>query len=197
MPTVEELESQLQEKDTALAEANTKLTGYTEKLGKVEDLESFLTLKTDRDNLKKEVAKVKNLEAEIATLKKGNKGNQDEDKAKLLEDKEKELEALSEKLTLAETKAAEKDALEAEIVKELTDQLPKEHKEIVEGMLIPKLRAYVKLHGVKDPAKVDGGNASGEEVKLTAEQKKEAETLGLSDKLYLEVIESRKKKDNK
>lgn len=170
MPTVEELQSQLETKDKELTEVKTKVTEYEEKLGKVPDIESFNQLKTDRDTLKSELKALKD------SMK---KNGSDDDKEKLLADKEAELERLNGELTTAKAKAAEKDALEADIVKELTEQLPDDPaiKALAEGLPIPKLRLLVKTHSVAGSFKSHNGQANNNEIKLTDKQKKEAKEM--------------------
>lgn len=171
MPTVEELQAELETKNKELTEVNEKVKSYQDKLGKVEDLESFTSLKTDRDNLK---SKVKTFESEIETLKKGANG--DEAIKKLLADRESELAQLNSKLSEAEKKAQKADALEADIVRELMSQLPDDAdiKSLAEGMEIPKLRLLVKKHSTATPPPVHGGQATGDEKKLNDKQLKEA-----------------------
>lgn len=174
MPTVEELEAQLATKDKELTEVNEKVKTYQEKLGKVEDLESFATLKSDRDSLK---SKVKTFETEIETLKKSSNG--DEAIKKLLADKEAELERLNGELTTVKEKAQKADTLEAEIVKELMEQLPDDEniKSLATGMEISKLRLLVKTHSAGAPFKPHGGQPSPNEIKLTDKQLKEASEM--------------------
>lgn len=171
MPTIEELQAELETKNKELTEVSDKVKTYQEKLGKVEDLESFTSLKSDRDSLK---SKVKTFEAEIETLKKSTNG--DEAIKKLLQDKETELSSLTVKLTELEKKAQKADTLEADIIKELVSQLPDDPdiKSLADGLEIPKLRLLVKKHTVATPPPVHGGQASGGDIKLTEKQLKEA-----------------------
>lgn len=170
MPTVEELQAQLETTTKELTEVKTKVTEYEEKLGKVPDIESFNQLKTDRDTLK----------SELKTLKDSIKKNgSDDDKEKLLSEKEQELERLNGELTTAKAQAQKATELEADIIKELMSQLPEDEniKAIAEGMEIPKLRLYVKTHSTLKPFNAHNGQASTNEIKLTDKQLKEAKEM--------------------
>jgi len=168
--TLEELQAELDTKNKEVAEANSKVKEYEEKLGKVPDLESFNQLKTDRDTLK----------SELKTLKDSIKKNgSDDDKEKLLAEKEAELERLSGELTTAKAQAQKATELEADIIKELMSQLPEDEniKAIADGMEIPKLRLYVKTHSAGSPFKPHNGDPKANEIKLTDKQLKEAKEM--------------------
>lgn len=172
--TIEELQAQVEAKDKELAEAKNKIETYQTKLGKVDDLESFTALKSDRDNLK---SKIKTFESEIETLKKNSNG--DEAIKKLLADKEAELANLNSELTTVRTKAQKADELEADIIKELMGQLPDDEniKALATGMEIPKLRLFVKTFPNGKSFNAHNGQASTSEIKLTEKQKKEAREM--------------------
>jgi len=168
--TIEELQAQLETSNTQLTEVNSKLKEYEDKLGKVPDIESFNQLKTDRDTLK----------SELKTLKDSIKKNgSDDDKEKLLSEKEQELERLNGELTTVRAKAQKADELEADIIKELMSQLPEDEniKALATGMEIPKLRLLVKTHSTLKPFNAHNGQATPNEIKLTDKQLKEAKEM--------------------
>lgn len=167
MPTVEELQAELDTTKSELTEVKTKVSEYEEKLGKVPDIESFNQLKSDRDTLKSELKSLKD------SIK---KSGSDDDKEKLLLEKEQELERLNGELTTAKAQAQKATELEADIIKELMSQLPDDEniKALATGMEIPKLRLLVKTHSAGATFPTHKGDPKPNEIKLTDKQKKEA-----------------------
>jgi phage I-like protein len=153
-------------------------------------------LKAENEKFKGEIKTIAGTRDELKSkLKEIEDGKLIEDgKTKeLLIEREKELAELKTQFETTKSKAEEYELYKKTKREGLLAELPdEESKTIASDLSLDKLELFVKKTKGTKPIDVDSGNAGGS-LKLTDEQKADAERLGLSEKDYIEVMEHRNK----